>query len=100
MSWLLLPLLAQGAGSGSGSGDLAFWQLGVIAVALMVGAAAAYRWMVVPADKRAEQERQERIAAQEREREAYRITTPAVLASNTALDRLLQVLPNLERRSQ
>lgn len=92
----MLGLLAQATGS---SADFQFWQLGVIAVALMVGAAAAHRWMVLPAEKRADREREERIASQEREREAYRITTPAVLASNAALDRVVALLPNLERRS-
>jgi hypothetical protein len=92
----MLNLLAQAQGSGP---ELQFWQLGVVAVALMVGASAAYRWMVLPAEKRADREREERIAAQDREREAYRISTPAVLATKDVLDRVVALLPSLERRS-
>lgn len=90
---LLLGLLAQTTTDGLTDP----WRLGIAVVALLAGYGLAYRTGVGPAEKRAEREREERIAAQEREREAYRITTPAVLASNTALDRVLAVLPSLEK---
>jgi hypothetical protein len=81
-------------------------QLGVIALALVVGAGIAYRYVVLPLRAQLGEERIERIAAQDREREAYKITTPVVLTTNATLDRVVlvlervtNVLPRLERPS-
>lgn len=91
-----LVTLAQTPPAGS---DL--WRLGVPAVALIFGAGGTARILVAlvvePLRALLERERDERVAAQEREREAYKITTPAVLASTAALERANGILADVQR---
>lgn len=72
------------------SSDL--WRLGVIAVALLVGAAVTYRYTTLPERERAKAETAERIAAQEREREAFQVTIPALTQITTTLPAVLEAL--------
>ena len=72
------------------SGDI--WRLGVIAVAMLVGAAVTYRYTTLPERERAKAETAERIAAQEREREAFRVTIPALTQITTTLPAVLDAL--------
>ena len=72
------------------SGDL--WRLGVIADALLVGAAVTYRYTTLPERERAKAETAERIAAQEREREAFQVTIPALTQITTTLPAVLDAL--------
>lgn len=76
---LLLFVLAQAAPAPTGD-DL--WRLGGFVVALLVGAAVTYRYTTLPERTRTAQADAERIAAQEREREAYQVTTPALIQAN------------------
>ncbi len=68
------------------------WRLGVIAVAMLVGAAVAYRYTTLPERERAKAETAERIAAQEREREAFQVTIPALTQITTTLPAVLDAL--------
>jgi hypothetical protein len=72
------------------SGDI--WRLGVIAVALLVGAAVTYRYTTLPERDARKAETAERIAAQEREREAYKVTVPALTQITTTLPAVLDAL--------
>lgn len=62
-------------------------QLGVVALALIVGAAGATwvlnKMVLKPAEKRATDERTERIKAQEEWKEAFQLTLPALTQANT-----------------
>lgn len=61
-------------------------QLGVVALALIVGAVgtawAMNKFVVQPERKGREQERLDRIAAQAETKEAYQVTTPALAQAN------------------
>lgn len=94
MMLALVGLLVLAAQEVSPSGDN-IWRLGGFAVALILGATAQYRWGTVPARKDRDDERSERIAAQEREREAYQVTTPALIQANA---NQLAVLEALQER--
>lgn len=74
----LAGVLAQaGGGGGPQLGDL--WGLGVVAVALIVGAWLTYKFVVLPERARSEQERTDRLAAEERERRLRDATEERVL---------------------
>lgn len=68
------------------------WRLGVIAVALLIGAAVTYRYTTLPERDVRKAETAERIAAQEREREAYKVTVPALTQITTTLPAVLDAL--------
>lgn len=83
-------------------------QLGVIAMAVIAGAALVYRYVVLPDRARAEKdrleflslmarEREDRQKSEERERETARVAFPALQESSRAMDSMLRAL---ERRSQ
>jgi Tfp pilus assembly protein PilO len=78
-------------------------QLGVIALAVITGAALVYRYVVLPERERAKQdrvellarvemERQDRVKAEERERETTKVALPALQESSKAMDSVLRVL--------
>lgn len=77
------------------SGDL--WRLGVIAVALMVGAAVTYRYTTLPERDARKAEVAERIAAQEREREAFQVTIPALTQITNTLPAVLEALRDRQK---
>lgn len=90
----LLTLLAQEAGAPDVSG---LWGLGVIAVALVVGAGLTYRYVALPERTRADKAEARADASFEREREAYQVTTPVVTAASDVMGRVLTVLTQPER---
>lgn len=86
-------LFAQEVGA---SGDDGIWRLGIGAAGLFIGAAAQHRWGTIPARKDKDDERAERIAAHEREREAYQVTTPVLTQITAMMPGVLEALK--ERR--
>ena len=84
----LAVLLAQEVAPTTGD----IWRLGVIAVAMLVGAAVTYRYTTLPERDARKAEAAERIAAQEREREAYKVTIPALTQVNDTLPAVLDAL--------
>jgi hypothetical protein len=84
----LAVLLAQEVAPTSGD----IWRLGVISVAMLVGAAVTYRYTTLPERDRAKAETAERIAAQDREREAYKVTVPALTQITNTLPAVLEAL--------
>jgi hypothetical protein len=90
----LLTLAAQDAPAPDVSG---LWGLGVIAVALVVGAGLTYRYVAVPERARADKAEARADASFEREREAYQVTTPVVTAASEVMGRVLSVLTQPER---
>lgn len=65
------------------------WRLGVIAVAMLVGAAVTYRYTTLPERDRASKAELRAEASEAREREALKSTLPALVAVNAAADRML-----------
>lgn len=90
----VLVLLAQEVSPSSDD----IWRLGGFAVALLLGAAVTYRYTTLPERERSKAETAERIAAQEREREAYLVTTPALIKANENQVAVLEAL-RLRRES-
>ncbi len=84
-------LLAQQAPSWS---ELS--QLGVVAMALIVGAVgtgiALQRWVLKPAEERYQQERAERIATQADIKEVLQLTIPVVAQANANHATMMSVL--------
>lgn len=68
------------------------WRLGVIAVALLVGAAVTYRYTTLPERARADRAEDRESMSQAREREAYQVTTPALTQITTVLPAVLDAL--------
>lgn len=73
--------------------------LGVIALALIVGAAAVYRWGVLPERKRTEQERADRVAAEGRERTVLVQSAEKVHEAVADLRRATQVVADVVRKA-
>lgn len=90
----LLTLAAQDAQAPDVSG---LWGLGVIAVALVVGAGLTYRYVAVPERNRADKAEARADASFEREREAYQVTTPLVTAASDVMGRVVSALARAER---
>jgi hypothetical protein len=84
----LAVLLAQEVAPTSGD----IWRLGVIAVAMLVGAAVAYRYTTLPERARADRAEAREAASQEREREAFQVTIPALTQITTTLPAVLDAL--------
>lgn len=82
----LAGTLAQTGGGGPQLGDL--WGLGVVAVALVVGAWLTYKFVVIPERARTDQERVDRMAAEERERRLRDATEERVLPQAFEMTRL------------
>lgn len=89
LTGLAVVVLAQ-ATPAPGGGEVAW--LGVIAGAMVFGAGLAYRYTTLPERMRAAKAETERIAAQDREREAYQVTTPALLSFNSNFAAILERL--------
>lgn len=68
------------------------WGLGVIAVALVVGAAITYRYVALPERTRADKAEAARDASFAREREGYQSVTPVMVAVTDVMGRVLAVL--------
>ena len=86
----LAGAFAQTGGGGPQLGDL--WGLGVVAVALIVGAWLTFRFVVLPERARADQERVDRLAAEERERRVRDATEERVLPQAFEMTRLAREL--------
>lgn len=88
-------LLAQSSGVPSWS---ELGQLGVVALALIVGAAgtgwAVNKFGLQPMTKLHQQEREDRIKAQDAFVEAYKVTAPALAQANTNQAAMLDILRN------
>ncbi len=71
-------------------------QLGVVALALVVGAVgsgwAVNKWGLQPMTKLYQQEREDRIKAQDGFVEAYKVTAPALAQANTNQAAMLDLL--------
>ena len=90
---LLLFVLAQ-ANPAPGGEDL--WRLGVIAVAMVFGAALTYRYTTLPERVRAERAEKRADAAEAERVEAYKITLPLVASSNDLAQRVLTAMSGVE----
>lgn len=84
----VIVLLAQEVSPSTG--DL--WRLGVIAVAMLVGAAVTYRYTTLPERARADRAEAREAASQEREREAYQVTVPPLTQLTTTLPAVIDAL--------
>lgn len=96
-AFLVAPFLAQSTGGDPGFTDLK--SLGVIALALIVGAAGVYRWGVLPERKRTEVERTDRVAAETRERTVLVQSAEKVHEAVADLRRATQVVADVARKA-
>lgn len=84
-----LTLLAQESPAPDVSG---LWGLGVIAVALVVGAGLTYRYVALPERARADKAEDRLDASFAREREGYQAVTPVVTAATGVMGRVIDLL--------
>lgn len=94
---ILLVILAVSAGGQPSWGDLAV--LGTYALAMIVGAAATYKFpgghereQTQRERERADQEREERRESEERERKLAEAALPALQEANRALEQVSRIL--------
>lgn len=91
---VLVVVAAQATSPDPNPADL--WRLGGFVVALLVGAAITYRYTTLPERQRAEKAESRAEDAEKERIEAYKVTMPAVIASNDLANRVLAVLPGVE----
>lgn len=92
LSVILLGLLALAAQEAPSPDVSGLWGLGVIAVALVVGAGLTYRYVALPERARADKAEERLDASFAREREGYQAVTPVVTAASGVMERVLDVL--------